>query len=308
MLMRESAKRRMMMRRQKIRAFVKLTRPMFLGGAVLLYLLGAVLAWVQGAAVDWGRLLLGQLLVTSIQLTTHYANEYYDYDVDAAVGSARTPFSGGSGVLVGGQLDRTVALQATHVCLVLALVMLVVCGLIAPLMWIIGISALLGGYFYSAPPLRLEGSGWGEWDTAILTAVLVPLTGCVMQANRFDPIVLIVCAPLVLIDVAMILTFEFPDYPADKAIGKRNITVRIGLRRAAWLHNGLLIGGLALMFVTAPNNPLWWLVVPLAVWQVGGVVWRARARSGWPQPALLSGGAVLLAGLVPALWLIELLG
>ena len=138
-----------------------------------------------------------------------------------------------------------------------------------------------------------------------MTAVLVPLTGYVMQANRFDPIVLIVCAPFVLIYVAMILTFEFPDYPADKAIGKRTITVRIGLRRAAWLHNGLLIGGLALMFVTAPNNPLLWLVVPLAVWQIAGVVWRSR--SGWKQPALLSGGAVLLAGLVPALWLIDLL-
>src|SRR5512136_2548881 len=244
------------MKRQKIWAFVKLTRPMFLGGAVVLYLLGAALAWTQGSAVDWGRLLLGQLLVTSIQLTTHYANEYYDYDVDAAIGSARTPFSGGSGVLVSGQLDRAVALRATHVCLIIAIVMLVLCGLISPLMWIIGIGALLGGYFYSAPPLKLEGSGWGEWDTAILTAVLVPLTGFVMQANHFDPIVLIVCAPLVLIYVAMILTFEFPDYPADKAIGKRTITVRIGLRRAAWLHNALLIGGMVWMLIAMPNNGL----------------------------------------------------
>src|SRR5512139_2866158 len=135
-----------MMRRQKIWAFVKLTRPMFIGGAVLLYMLG----------------------------------------------SARTPFSGGSGILVSGQLDRTAALHATHVCLALAIVMLVVCGAISPLMWIIGSMALLGGYFYSAPPLKLESSGWGELDTAILTAVLVPLTGFVMQANRFDPIALIV--------------------------------------------------------------------------------------------------------------------
>jgi 1,4-dihydroxy-2-naphthoate polyprenyltransferase len=290
---------------RKIRAFVRLTRPMFLGGAVLLYLLGAALAWAQGSAIDGARLLLGQLLVTSIQLTTHYANEYYDYDVDAAIGSSRTPFSGGSGMLVSGQLDRAVALHATQVCLISAVVMLVRCGVISPLMWIIGIGALLGGYFYSAPPLRLEGSGWGEWDTAILTAVLVPLTGYVMQANHFDPMMLIVCAPLVLIYAAMILTFEFPDYPADKALGKKNITVRIGLRRAAWLHNGLLIGGLVLMFVTAPNNPLLWLAVPVAVWQIAGVMWRSRA--GWKQPALLSSGAVLLAGLVPALWLVSVM-
>ena len=295
------------MQRQKIWAFVKLTRPMFLGGAVLLYLLGAALAWAQGVAVDGARLLLGQLLVTSIQLTTHYANEYYDYEVDAAIGSARTPFSGGSGILVSGQLDRAVALHATHVCLISAVVMLVVCGLISPLMWIVGTMALLGGYFYSAPPLKLEGSGWGELITAILTAVLVPLTGYVMQANRFDPAVLIICAPFVLIYVAMILTFEFPDYPADKAIGKKNITVRIGLQRAAWLHNGLLIGGLALLFVTAPHHSPLWLVVPLAAWQIAGVVWRARARTDWKRPALLSGGAVLLAGLVPALWLISVM-
>jgi 1,4-dihydroxy-2-naphthoate octaprenyltransferase len=280
---------------------------MFLGGAVVLYLLGAALAWSQGSAVDWPHLLLGQLLVTSIQLTTHYANEYYDYDVDAAIGSARTPFSGGSGVLVSGQLDRATALHATHVCLALSVILIAACGLTSPLMVIIGALGLLGGYFYSAPPLRLEGSGFGELNTAILTALLVPLTGYVMQANRFDPIVLIVCAPLVLIYLAMILTFEFPDYPADKAIGKRNITVRIGVRRAAWLHNLLLIGGLALMLGTAPDNPLLWLAVPLAVWQIAGVVWRANARSGWPRPALLSGGAVMLAGSLPLLWLIDLL-
>src|SRR5512141_1984496 len=104
----------------KVKAFVQLTRPLFLGGAVLLYLLGAALAWTQGTALDGIRLLVGQLLVTAIQLTTHYANEYYDVEVDAAIGAARTPFSGGSGVLVSGQLDRSVALHATHVCLTLA--------------------------------------------------------------------------------------------------------------------------------------------------------------------------------------------
>ena len=147
MLMRESAKRSRdgsehakstVMSLRKTWAFVKLTRPLFLGGAVLLYLLGAALAWAQGSPIDWARLLLGQLLVTAIQLTTHYANEYYDFDVDAAIGSARTPFSGGSGILVSGQLDRAVALHATQVCLILAIILIVVCGSLSSLMWIIG--------------------------------------------------------------------------------------------------------------------------------------------------------------------------
>jgi 1,4-dihydroxy-2-naphthoate octaprenyltransferase len=291
---------------RRVWAFIRLTRPLFLGGGVVLYLLGATLALTQGTALDWPRLILGQLLVTSIQLTTHYANEYYDYDVDRLIGDRRTPFSGGSGVLVSGQLDRVVALHATHVCLACAVVTVIVSGLAVPVMWIIGSIALLGGYFYSAPPLSLEGSGFGELDTVLLTALLVPLTGYTMQAGHVDASVLNFAAPLILIDLAMILAFEFADYPADQTQGKRNIAVRIGMKHAVWLHQLLLIGGVALLFGLTPIR-LWtvWVVLPLTLWQIAGVAWRSR--SGWRQFALLSGGAVLLAGLLPALWLIDLL-
>ena len=293
--------------KRELWAFVKLTRPLFAGGAVLLYVLGVIMAVTSGTWIDWTRLALGQLLVTAVQLMTHYANEYYDYEVDRLSGERRTPFSGGSGVLVTGQLDRVVALRAMKVCLVVAFVLLIVCGSITPWMWIIGAIALWGGYFYSVPPLALEGSGFGELITALLTTVLVPLTGYVMQTGRLDPIVALKCAPLGLIYLAMILTFEFADYSADQVWGKRNITIRIGLKRAAWLHNMLLSGGLALMLALTPNVPLLWVALPLALWQIAGVVWRTTARSGWRHMAMLCGGAVLLAGLVPALWLIGLL-
>ncbi|CAG0931640.1 1,4-dihydroxy-2-naphthoate octaprenyltransferase [Thermoflexales bacterium] len=296
---------------QKILAFVKLTRPWFLGGGVILYLLGAVMAQVQGFTLQVERLLLGQLLVTSIQLATHYSNEYYDYAVDAAIGSARTPFSGGSGILVSGQLERVVARHATYVCLGLAGLAWVICGLLSPLMWIIGLLAMWGGYFYSAPPLKLEGSGWGELVTALLTAVLVPLTGYIMQTNQIDPLVLISCLPLIPIYLAMVLTFELPDFPADRAFGKKTITVRVGVLRAAWLHNLLLIGGWVGMAITMAFLPprlsgqLVWLALPLGLWQIAGVVWRSRR--GWRSYTLLAGGAVALAGLIPLLWLIDLL-
>ncbi len=291
--------------RRQVWAFVKLTRPLFLGGGVLLYLAGAALAVKQGQSLDWLRLILGQLLVTSIQLMTHYTNEYYDYEVDRLIADRRTPFSGGSGVLVSGQLDRAVALRALKACLVIAALALIVCGWLSPWMWIIGGVALWGGYFYSAPPLSLSGSGVGELITALLTTILVPLTGYVLQAGRLDPIVIVQCAPLFVIYLAMILTFEFADYPADRAFGKKNITVRIGVRRAAWLHQALLIGGIVGLWFSVPDLPVKWLVWLLALWQIIGVAWRAR--SGWRYFTLLCGGAVALAALIPALWLIGLL-
>src|SRR3974377_1063925 len=79
------------MNRRKAWAFVKLTRPLFLGGAVLLYLLGVTFAGTQGQPIAWGPLVLGQLLVTAIQLMTHYANEYYDFEVDRLIADRRTP-------------------------------------------------------------------------------------------------------------------------------------------------------------------------------------------------------------------------
>jgi 1,4-dihydroxy-2-naphthoate octaprenyltransferase len=289
-------------------AFAQLTRPMFLFGGVVLYALGVAIAASQGIAVDVGRAVMGQILVTSIQVMAHYSNEYYDYEVDRLVGNNRTWFSGGSGVLPSGQLDRNVARNAARVCAAMAIMAIVISSIQVPGLLIIGTISFLGAWFYSSPPLSLMGSGWGELTTSILTGLFVPLTGYVMQAGRIDPNVLVICAPMMLIYMAMIIAFQFPDRAADAVVGKRTLTVRLGLRRVAALHNALIIGGLASMFMVIAVNQWWmvarfvWLAVPLALWQIIGVT--RRSRSGWVQLNLLTGGAVALSGLMPLLWLL----
>ena len=61
---------------KKVFSFIKLTRPLFLLGGALLYILGTCMAVVDGARFSLQNLILGQLLVTSIQLMTQYSNEY----------------------------------------------------------------------------------------------------------------------------------------------------------------------------------------------------------------------------------------
>jgi 1,4-dihydroxy-2-naphthoate octaprenyltransferase len=79
----------------RVGAFVKLGRPLFLGGGFVMYGLGAALAAFAGAHLDWTRYAWGQLAVTATQLMTHYANDYFDLAADRA---NRTPtrWSGGS--------------------------------------------------------------------------------------------------------------------------------------------------------------------------------------------------------------------
>ncbi len=293
---------------RKMWAFIQLTRPLFLSGGVILHALGMAIAASQGIRLDLGRAVLGQMLVTSIQLMAHYGNEYYDFDVDRLIADKRTWFSGGSGVLAAGQLDRRVARYATFVCAAIAIAAIGAAAIQVPLMFIVGPISFLGSWFYSAPPVSLMGSGLGELTTSILTGLLVPLTGYVMQAGRIDPIVAAICAPMVLIYWAMIITFEFPDHEADALVGKRTLAVRLGLQRVATLHNALIIGSFTLMTILIAWNQWWatarfvWLALPLAVWQVAGVMWRARSQ--WRRLNLLTTGAVALAAVLPLLWLL----
>lgn len=218
-------------------AFVRLGRPLFLGGGFLLYALGAAIAALHGAAIDAGRYVLGQAVVTALQLMTHYANDYFDYDADRA-NLTPTRWSGGSRVLVGGELPRHVALIAA-----LALAALGAAACVAIVRetgaWIapglIAIGALAWGY--SAPPLRLCASGAGELATAIVVTALVPWLGFALQAPPDGARVLaLALAPPFLLQLAMLLAIEFPDAAGDAATGKRTLVVRLGARRAAVLY------------------------------------------------------------------------
>ncbi|MEO8554625.1 MAG: prenyltransferase, partial [Kofleriaceae bacterium] len=57
-------------------SFIRLGRPLFLGGGFILFALGAALAHLAGHAIDAIGYALGQLAVTAFQLMTHYANDY----------------------------------------------------------------------------------------------------------------------------------------------------------------------------------------------------------------------------------------
>ena len=290
-------------------AFIELTRPVFLLGGALVYGLGATIAAASGASIDWGRYALGQALVTSIQVMTHYANEYFDVEGDRAIGTRRTWFSGGSGVLPEGRLQPQVALTSARVCAAVAVVMIGVTATVEPVVSGIGVVALLGGWFYSAPPIRSVASGFGELATALMVSVLVPLTGTLMQHSPIGPSLLAVTLPLALINLTMLLTFELPDFEADRETGKKTLAVRLGRDRAAWLHTGLLALAFAVAWLAPalgwldPGVAAWTLLAaPLAAWQAIGVLWRARR--GWRGYWMMTAGGVSLYALTAATFLV----
>ena len=232
---------------RRVLAFLTLTRPIFLLGGVMMYALG--LAWASNdvARVDLLAAVVGQAMVTATQLAAQYINEYYDNDADLN-NSNRTYFSGGSGVLASRRLPRTVPLRAARVCASISAVAIIFLAFRTPVAAAIGVVSLLGAWFYSAPPLALAGSGWGEVEASILVAILVPYAAYATQSSLLSPSLILLCLPLFFVHLAMLIAFSLPDLETDAAVRKRTLAVRLGLRGAVGLHNvALLIGMLMLL-------------------------------------------------------------
>lgn len=255
---------------QRLLAFVRLGRPLFLGGGFLLFAIGAAMAALSGHPLDVMRYALGQAAVTAFQLMTHYANDYFDHDADLA-NLTPTRWSGGSRVLPRGELPRRVALLAA---LVLAVLGLAVTAVIAREAGGVSLTILLAivvlAWEYSAPPLRLCATGLGELTTAIVVTGLVPVLAFCLQSPDLAGLGTLALAlvPLALLQTSMLLAIEFPDAAGDAATGKHTLVVRLGPARAAQLY------------VAATAIAYLWL--PLAVWL--GLPARVAACAALPVP------------------------
>ena len=258
-----------------VAAFIKLGRPIFLGGGFILYGLGAAIAAAHGHRISSAHYALGQAAVTAFQLMTHYANDYFDYDADRA-NQTPTKWSGGSRVLPAGELPRQVALVAALVFAALGLGVTIALagtgGLAAPTLALV----LVLAWEYSAPPLRLCATGLGELDTSIVVTVLVPWLGFYLQApaGGGGRALALSIVPLALLQFAMLLAIEFPDAEGDAATGKRTLIVRLGTRAGARLY--VAITALAFLWPPIayacglPSRVALAMVLPapIAVWRI----------------------------------------
>lgn len=238
-------------------SFIKLSRPHFLLGGALLYGLGATFA----DEISVGRYLLGQAMVTAAQVTAHFVNEFADVAPDHLV-TTRTFFSGGSGVLVSGELAPRVALRSAVATSVAAVVLAAVVAAFAPTAAVIGLAALAVSWAYSMPPIRLLSTGFGEMVTSLVVVLLVPLTGAAVQGGMAEAGLWWTAAVLLPVHLAMMLAFELPDLESDAAAGKRVLAVRIGATKT----KRAVIGLLAAAGVTALGAGTAGLIDAAEVW------------------------------------------
>jgi 1,4-dihydroxy-2-naphthoate polyprenyltransferase len=118
--------------------------------------------------------------------------------------------------------------------------------------WPILLFAFLGGMaaiFYVAPPIRWAYRGLGELVIALSYGPWMVLGSVYLYTGLISWGALLASLVPGCLIMALAVVNAIPDYHQDRLVGKRNLVVRVGRRRAVWLYLGLASAGLAVVVI-----------------------------------------------------------
>ncbi|WP_158886769.1 prenyltransferase [Amycolatopsis anabasis] len=230
--------------RKQIDAFIRLGQPKFLLESFLTVTLGLTVSVYSGQSFQFGAWLMAQAVVSGTHLMTQYCNEYFDLEADSAH-TGPNSWTGGSRVLVSGELKPVVSLAASFTLLfgVLALVVF----LPSPVERLLGLAMVTLAWFYTAPPIRLNYHALGEITTSGVLTILCPLLAVYAQMKTVPPVLFALSGPLFLVMAARMMVMNFCDRDSDLLAGKHTLPNTLGPRRAAWLFTALQIAAYGLV-------------------------------------------------------------
>lgn len=218
---------------QDIRLLIRTGRFHFLGAGFLLYLTGALYAVRTGTPFSLLPFLAGYLVCGSAHLSVSYSNDYFDRHTDDP--SKRTPFSGGSGILVENPGLAPAALACavllTLVSLATTVLLIAFQNYPASILFFVG-AGIFFGWAYSAPPLRFVDRGLGELSTMAAFGFFLPSAGYLFMAKGLDFSLIPLVLPLLFLGLFFIISVELPDAETDRRTGKQTLVVRFGPRAA----------------------------------------------------------------------------
>ncbi|MCB9623445.1 MAG: prenyltransferase [Sandaracinus sp.] len=275
-------------------AWVQAARPLAQANLAAPLLLGQALAYASTGRFEPRWLLALGLWGVLDQLFIVFANDVADAEHDKP--EARTLFSGGSGVIGEGKIERRALARAALIAYAaLGLLSLGLAIFASP--WALAAWALAGAllHAYSFPPLRRSYRGQGELLQGLGIGGVLPLLGYAVQAGTLEAFPWVSLAPTVLLGIAGNVATALPDHAADRRALKRTWPVRFGVVRAAWGCLGLTVAAVYLALAVSDFRAGW---VTLAALPLGLAAWaNVRTKTGVLRFVFLQGAATQLVWL-----------
>ncbi|NLV27168.1 MAG: prenyltransferase [Methanomicrobiales archaeon] len=296
-----------------IQKFILLSRLPFHTVGIFPFILGTVLAMYDGYFIRLDVLLFGILGTFFIMLATYLAGEYYDQDEDSEVISeCKSRFSGGAQVIQQGFIRPSMVWLASLTALISA-------GCIGLYIWLgletgpftlpLGILGMIGGFLYSAKPVRWVSRGLGELWIAFCYGWLPIAAAYYLQTQTISYTLTFISVPIICSIVAVILINEFADYEADEKWGKRNLLVRTGMDTGIKVYLIFILTAIISALILAE-----WkfgsIVIMVPVFFLGFVLCSMAVRNWWKdfdRREWMCGGTILLNLSITLTWIIGFL-
>lgn len=262
----------------KLKIWLAEVRAPFFTATIVPILLGAMIAWARTGTLHFGYFLLTMLGGLLLHTGTNVANDYFDHRSgtdDVNVEFVR-PFTGGSRMIQNGLLTSREVISGALAAFALACVVgLYLAYVRGPLILVLGLVGIFSGFFYTAPPFNLVSRGIGEFFIGLNFGVLMTLGSYFVQTGQlaWEPVVASI--PVGLLIVGVLYINEFQDAPADGAVGKDHLVVRLGRKRAAFGYLLLMVTTYAvivlaaLLRITSPFTLIALATLPVAVRAIG---------------------------------------
>ena len=274
-------------------AYLAATRPPFILATIVPVILGLSYSVYQGYTLDWATAVLSLLAAMLLHAGINVLNDYYDAlnGTDDNNDERIFPFTGGSRFIQNEVMTRQQTL-IYGVCLMLA-VMLIGSYLVAQtgaaLFWL-GLTGIVIGWGYSAPPLRLNSRGLGE--LCVLAGFsLLPLGAWLVQTGNLSTNVVAIAIPVGLLTANLLFINQFPDRKADIQAGKLHWVARLEPDTARWGY--VLIASLAWLMLA--------MLIAVGLLPVSALVAMLPAVLTYRAAAILIRHANHPSALVPAI-------
>ena len=235
---------------EKIKIWLKAIRAPFITSTVISGILGSIVAWHSSGAFNWDFFWLTIIGVIFLNMGTNLINDYFDHTSGLdEINRYPTQFSGGSRVIQDKLLKPKEVLIGGIVAFILSALIGIYLnfqtgGNVVLYIGLIGIFLL---YFYTASPLRLGYTPIGELITGLCAGPLIVYGSYYVQAQNLALRPLLISIPLGISAGLILFINEFPDYEADKKVGKKNLVILLGKKKAIKLL--FLLLGFVFLFI-----------------------------------------------------------
>ena len=236
--------------------------------SIMPVLIGSALPlWLRpdGFVFSWARAIEALVAMVLLHAGADLANEYYDYLSAADSGNPlRGGLSGGSGILPDGKASPRFLFGSFVACFAVGIALGLHLNAVSEgnvILWT-GLAGVLGGFFYSAAPLRFSYRGLGEIVLGLCFGVLPVMGAYYVQTGTLSGHVVLASLPITFAIVLVLWVNQIPDVRADADAGKRTMVVRIGARNAARVGVPVLA---ALVYATLFASVFTGSIVPLVL-------------------------------------------